>query len=54
MNVKCKFLEQSWAKSKRNDLLLEHETEHYLIGCLSELEFKRKVECSGVIKSNNH
>lgn len=42
--MKCKFQEKSWAKQKTNDLLLEHETCHYLIGCLSALEFKRKIE----------
>ncbi|CAD8071679.1 unnamed protein product [Paramecium sonneborni] len=54
LSVKCKFLEKSWAKSKKDELLLEHETGHYLIGCLSALEFKKKVESSDVTKSNNH
>ncbi|CAK91592.1 unnamed protein product (macronuclear) [Paramecium tetraurelia] len=54
LHVKCKLLEKSWAKSKKDDLLLEHETGHYLIGCLSALEFKRKVECSDVMRNNNH
>jgi hypothetical protein len=41
MSVTCKFLEKSWAKSTYDDDLLEHETGHYLIGCLCALEFKR-------------
>lgn len=40
----CKLLEKSWTKSNEYGDLLEHETGHYLIGCLCALEFKRKAE----------
>lgn len=39
--VNCKLLEISWAKATFDDDLLEHETGHYLLGCLCALEFKR-------------
>ncbi|CAD8053868.1 unnamed protein product [Paramecium primaurelia] len=42
--VYCKLMEKSWTKSNQYDDLLEHETGHYLIGCLCALEFKRKAE----------
>ncbi|CAD8051050.1 unnamed protein product [Paramecium sonneborni] len=44
IQVTCKLLEKSWTKSNQYDDLLEHETGHYLIGCLCALEFKRKAE----------
>ncbi|CAD8049786.1 unnamed protein product [Paramecium sonneborni] len=44
IQVTCKLLEKSWTKSNQYDDLLEHETGHYLIGCLCALEFKRQAE----------
>ena len=54
MSVTCKFLEKSWAKSTYDDDLLEHETGHYLIGCLCALEFKRQIESLGIVRSESH
>ncbi|CAD8052086.1 unnamed protein product [Paramecium sonneborni] len=54
LQVSCKFLEKSWAKQTSDDELLEHETGHYLIGCLCALEFKRQIEQLGILKSDNH
>ncbi|CAD8049903.1 unnamed protein product [Paramecium primaurelia] len=54
LQVICKFSDKSWAKSTSDDELLEHETGHYLIGCLCALEFKRQIEQLGIMKSDNH
>ncbi|CAD8048559.1 unnamed protein product [Paramecium sonneborni] len=54
LQVSCKFSEKSWAKSTTDNELLEHETGHYLIGCLCALEFKRQIEQLGILKSDNH
>ncbi|CAK71135.1 unnamed protein product (macronuclear) [Paramecium tetraurelia] len=51
--VCCKLLEKSWTKSDQYDDLLEHETGHYLIGCLCALEFKRKAEQMELSNSEN-
>lgn len=39
INAWCSLNNKSWVKNKW-DRLLEHETGHYLIGCLCALEFK--------------
>ncbi|CAK91824.1 unnamed protein product (macronuclear) [Paramecium tetraurelia] len=39
----CCLNNKSWVKNKW-DRLLEHETGHYLIGCLCALEFKQKAD----------
>ena len=41
MSSHAKLLDRSWARPNKDDYLLEHETGHYLIGCLLALEFKR-------------
>lgn len=43
VDVNCKLGVNSWVRVE-DDLLLEHETGHYLIAWLCTLEFKRQVE----------
>lgn len=41
VNIKVNMNPKSWKKTEYEELL-QHETGHYLIGCLCALEFKRR------------
>ncbi len=39
---------------KKSRWLLNHETGHYVIGCLAALEFKKRVEENGAVLSEQY